>query len=190
MDCRNRNFANKEVQPFDLKVDEYCAETGEDKFDLLNFSLQKELFNQGKRKEGQYLGKLSSGLDTPHDPPTPQTTLARVVTSKRSFNQFRDEHKFLGQRNKQVFSGPDATDIERWRINHKAVPFTITDKQTGHSVSYIPPEPPMKPQPPYLNKADRLTACTSPGSLNTATSSGQVVCKALTIFLKRYILIT
>ena len=158
MDCKNRNFANKRVQPFDLKVDEYCAETGEDKIDLLKFSLQKELFNQGKRKEGQNLGKISSGLDTPHDPLTPQTTLAHVVCSKRSFNQFRDGHKFLGQRNKQVFSGPDATDIERWRINHKAVPFIITDKQTGLSVSYIPPEPSMKPHPPYLNKADRKEA--------------------------------
>ena len=117
--------------------------------------MQKELFAQGKRKEASYVSKLSSGLDTPSDPLTPKTTLARMLTSKRSFNQYKDDFKYLKQKNKQVYSGFSATFQERWKINHKAVGFVLTDKQTGRSVEYIPPDPPMKPQPPYQNKADR-----------------------------------
>ena len=127
MDCASRHYANRRIKPFEDVVDEYCTEKGEDNVDLLKYTLQKELFDQGKRKEAMFVGKLSSGMDTPTDPLTPRTTLARVVTSKRSFNQYEDDFRFFKQKNKQVFSGPMATDIERWKINHKAVPFTLTD---------------------------------------------------------------
>ena len=70
MDVQTRHFANKRVKPFDDKVNEYCTQTGEDKVDILKYTLQKELFAQGKRKEAGYVGKLSSGLDTPSDPLT------------------------------------------------------------------------------------------------------------------------
>ena len=35
MDCQTRHFANKRVEPFESKVNEYCAEIGEDKVDIL-----------------------------------------------------------------------------------------------------------------------------------------------------------
>ena len=54
MDCQTRHFANKRVEPFEAKVNEYCAETGGDKVDILKYTLQKELFAQGKRKEASY----------------------------------------------------------------------------------------------------------------------------------------
>ena len=71
-------------------------------------------------------------------PLTPKTTLARVIVSKRSFNEYKDDFRFLKQKKKQVYSGPTATNEEKLKINQKAVEFTLTDKTTGRSFHYDP----------------------------------------------------
>ena len=61
MDCASRHFANRRIKPFEDVVDEYCTEKGEDKVDLLKYTLQKELFDQGKRKEAMFVSKCFQG---------------------------------------------------------------------------------------------------------------------------------
>ena len=161
MDCNNKHFANKRIERLEKFVDEYCDESGEEKIDVLKFLLRKELYKCGKINEAKSLEKISSNestkksksLTTP-SPLTPQTTLARVVSSKRSFNQYQDDCKFFKQKGKRVFADPGKIEKEKWSINHKAVPFELTDKQTGRTIKYIPPVPPLKPAPPFANRIE------------------------------------
>ena len=127
--------------------------------------LQRELSKKGK---GKQLKKLKM-IDLPSEPLltkkvapsplTPKTTLARVVVSKRSFNDYKDDFHFLREKKKQVFSGPTAIDEEKLKINQKAVEFTLTDKKTGQSFHYQPPQPPIKPcSSDYNTKEDKKLA--------------------------------
>ena len=151
MDLTKKQNANKRIKSFENQVDKFCTDEGEDKEDVLKYLLKKELYRKGKRKEAQQLKSSSTPTNLPppkllHPSPlTPKTTLARVVVSKRSFNQYEDDFRFLKQKKKQVFSGPTATFEEKWKINQKAVEFTLIDKATGRSLHYEPPQPPVKP---------------------------------------------
>ena len=165
MDISETRTANKRIKPVEEVLDKYCGDEGEDKEDVLRYMLQQELYKRGKRKQAQQLKMMDKTLDPlpskskPMSPLTPKTTLARVVVSKRSFNEYKEDFRFLRQKKKQVYSGPTATNEEKLKINQKAVEFTLTDKTTGRSFHYEPPQPPVKPcMSGYNTRAEKRQA--------------------------------
>ena len=144
MEMINRVKASGRCKEWLEYTEESCKDNNEDLVDVLAFHLRRELNKRGERVKATNFERIMKNEKTYLDPYSPRSTWSRQISSRRSWNQYKDEYKYGKQHKKQVLAAPSLVDIERFRVCQKNVPFRLTASD-GEVFEYTPPQLPTKP---------------------------------------------
>ena len=92
-------------------TEQFCIDNNEDFVDVLAFHLRRELNKRGERVKATNFERIMKNEKTYLDPYSPRSTWSRQVSSRRSWNQYKDEYKYGKQHKKQVLAAPSLVDI-------------------------------------------------------------------------------